>query len=219
MELSPSVASELPAALVNKCLDLDFGFWLSSAMSVSGWLTATRSMMLLYWVTLCLLVLLFIYLDPCFPPDGLWYKRRELIGWRRYFPRLLWLKIHLRVLVKPGTRKLSPASLSPPPLQINLKLLINCKNTSEFPGKLFIINPGVVEWNVILWPISFVCSGRVQWSSLHVSLPFFVYFSPLLRDESHLFKEKSFCFFVCLWSRQWLDFVSVLYRHYLNKKF
>ena len=55
-----------------KVLDLASGFWQSSMMSVSGWLTATRSMMLLHWITLCLLVWLLIYLHLCFHPDEPW---------------------------------------------------------------------------------------------------------------------------------------------------
>ena len=95
-----------------KFLDLASGFWQSSMMSVSVWLTATRSMMLLCWITLCLLVWLFIYLDLCFHPDGPWcFYEKGAYGWRRYFPKLFLLKLHPRTLVQPGTQKPPPASL------------------------------------------------------------------------------------------------------------
>lgn len=119
------------------------------------------------------------------------FTRMELIGWRRYFPRLFLLKVHPRTLVQPGTQK-------PPLLRLlyfpwtNIKLLVNYKTLQKFQGNSFITNSDTVEWNVILWPISFVCSERVQWSSLHVSLTFFIFLPSWLRYEPHLLKERIF---------------------------
>lgn len=142
--------------------------------------------MMRYWITVCLLVLPFIYLDSCFPPDGLWCRRRELIVWRRHFSGLLLLKIRLRALVKPGTQKPSPASLFP----LNqLKAACQLQNTSEIPRKLLYNKSwcGRVECDPLTQFFCVLCGY-----SLHVSLTFFVYFLPLLRDEPHLVKEKIF---------------------------
>ena len=39
------------------------------------------------------------------------FTRMELIGWRRYFPKLFLLKVYPRTLVQPGTQKPPLASL------------------------------------------------------------------------------------------------------------
>lgn len=104
-QASPRLRGDFPllglgaASSIGGCLDLASGFWQTSAMSFSGWLTATRSMMLLHGITLCLLAWLFIYLDSWFPPDGPWCTRRLLLGLRRYF---FWDSFHLKSIAEPS---------------------------------------------------------------------------------------------------------------------
>ena len=189
-----------------KSLDLASGFWQSSMMSVSVWLTATRSMMLLRWITLCLLVWLFIYLD-LFPSRWTLMFLREwsLLGGGDTFPNSFYLKSIPEPLYNLGLRSLLWLLYFP---WSNIKLLINCKTLQKFQGNSFITNSDTVEWNVTLWPISFVCSERVQWSSLHVSLSFFWFFCHLHWGMSLTFLNKGFL------SRQWFSFVSAICRYY-----